>query len=158
MLPGQIRGPVEAARIDHRHDAHPVTGGLELIPALTANQAGERAESGEFEIQVGASSRDIRAQRSVTLQSTEKLNYRFSEFSFFREFWSNPELRPLLIELMPNWVHSHVGDGQPPEQAAIQDFILDQPLIKFPYFTGGEVDAGQIRAFVEQCNSMTFTP
>lgn len=116
------------------------------------------AESGDFQVLVGASSRDIRLHETVTLQSTESLNYRFSEYSFFREFWSNPELRPQLIELMPKWIASHVGDGQPPEAAAIQDFILDQPMIKFPYFTAGEVNADQIRAFITQCNSMTYTP
>lgn len=116
------------------------------------------AESGEFEILIGASSRDIRQRHSVTLQSTEELNYRFSEYSFFREFWSNPELQPLLIELMPNWLGDHVGDGEPLARAVIQDFILDQPLIKFPYFTAGEVSADQVKAFIARCNTMTYTP
>ena len=70
------------------------------------------AESGDFQLLVGASSRDIRLQQGVTLQSTEKLNYRFSEYSFFREFWSNPELKPLLIELMPKWLGSQAGEGK----------------------------------------------
>ncbi len=116
------------------------------------------AETGDFQILIGASSRDIRLRQGVTLQSTEALNYRFSEYSFFREFWSNPELKPLLIELMPKWFASHVGDGQPLEDAEIQDFIQDQPLVKFPYFTAGEVNADQIKAFVVRCNTMTFTP
>jgi beta-glucosidase len=116
------------------------------------------AESGGFEILVGASSRDIRHRQTVALQSTEKLNYRFSEYTFFREVWSNPELRPLLIELMPNWFASRAGDGQPVESVTIEDFIQDQPLIKFPYFTAGEVNAGQVKAFVERCNSLMFTP
>ncbi len=116
------------------------------------------AESGEFEILVGASSRDVRLRQGVTLQSSEKLNYRFSEFSFFREFWSNPELKPLLIELVPKWIASQVGDGEPLENAVIQDFLQDQPLIKLPYFTAGEVDADEVKAFVTRCNSMTYTP
>jgi beta-glucosidase len=116
------------------------------------------AESGEFQILVGASSRDIRVRRGVTLQSTKDLRYRFNEFSFFREFWANPELKPLVIELMPKWLASHVGDGEPLEEALIQDFIQDQPLNKFPYFTAGEVSAEQIRSFIAQCNEMTFTP
>ena len=94
----------------------------------------------------------------MTLQSTEELNYRFSEYTFFREFWSNRELRPLLIELMPNWFASRAGDGQAPETVVIEDFIQDQPLIKFPYFTAGEVSADQVKAFVARCNSLTFTP
>ena len=116
------------------------------------------AESGDYELLVGASSRDIRVQHGVTLQSTEKLNYRFSEYSFFREFWSNPDLKPLLIELMPEWLGSQAADGQPLEEAVIQDFLQDQPMIKFPYFTMGEVNGEQINAFIARCNAMTYTP
>jgi beta-glucosidase len=116
------------------------------------------AESGDFQLLVGASSRDIRLRQRVTLQSTEKLNYQFSQYSFFREFWSNPELKPLLIELMPKWLGSHIGEGKPLEEAVIQDFLQDQPMIKFPYFTMGEVNVEQIKGFIAECNSMTFTP
>jgi len=116
------------------------------------------AESGDYELLVGASSRDIRVQHGVTLQSTEKLNYRFSEYSFFREFWSNPDLKPLLIELMPEWLGSQAADGQPLDEAVIQDFLQDQPMIKFPYFTMGEINAEQVSAFIAKCNTMTYTP
>ena len=94
----------------------------------------------------------------MTLQSTERLNYRFSEYSFLREFWSNPELRPLLIELMPKWLGSLTAEGRPVDEAVIQDFLLDQPMIKFPSFTMGEVNAEDISAFIEKCNSMTYAP
>lgn len=116
------------------------------------------AESGDFRIHVGASSRDIRLQQTVTLQSTEVLNYQFSEYSFFREFWSNPDLRPLLIELMPEWFASQAGDGKLPQEAVIPDFIQDQPMIKFPYFTAGEINLDQVKAFIARCNSMTYKP
>jgi hypothetical protein len=36
--------------------------------------------------------------------------------------------------------------------------LQQQPLIKFPYFTGGEVDEQAIKAFVEQINQLTFNP
>ena len=116
------------------------------------------AESGNFEILVGASSRDIRLQRQVRLQSTQQLNYSFSEYSFFREFWSNPDLKPLVVELMPNWLATHVADGQPLEEANIQPFLQDQPMIKFPYFTMGEVSAEDIRAFIARSNALTYVP
>ena len=31
-------------------------------------------------------------------------------------------------------------------------------MIKFPYFTVGEVNAEQIKGFIAECNAMTFTP
>lgn len=116
------------------------------------------AESGKFEILIGSSSRDIRLQGSLTLSNTEKLNYKMSNFSFFSEFWSNPQLKPLLIAFMPNWIKAMTPEGKPVEEAKIEDFLQQQPLIKFPYFTGGEVDEQKIQAFVEQINKLTFNP
>jgi beta-glucosidase len=116
------------------------------------------AESGAFEIAIGASSADIRLQQTIRLQSTLALNYAFDEFTFFRVLWEDDQTRPLLIGLMPDWIGSHVAEGEPPEQAEIPDFLMDQPLAKFPYFTGGEVSRQQIDALVERCNSMTYAP
>ena len=116
------------------------------------------AESGKFEILIGSSSRDIRLQGSLTLSNTEKLNYKMSNFSFFSEFWSNPQLKPLLIAFMPNWIKAMTPEGKPVEEAKIEDFLQQQPLIKFPYFTGGEVDEQKIQTFVEQINKLTFNP
>jgi len=116
------------------------------------------AESGKFEILIGSSSRDIRLQGSLTLSNTEKLNYKMTNFSFFSEFWSNPQLKPLLIAFMPNWIKAMTPEGKPVEEAKIEDFLQQQPLIKFPYFTGGEVDEQKIQAFVEQINKLTFNP
>ena len=81
-----------------------------------------------------------------------------TEFSFFSELWSNPQLKPLLIEFMPNWIKAMTPEGKPVEEAKIEDFLQQQPLIKFPYFTGGEVDAQKIKTFVEQINQLTYNP
>ena len=116
------------------------------------------AESGKFEILIGSSSRDIRLKGSLSLSNTEKLNYKMTEFSFFSEFWSNPQLKPLLIAFMPKWIKAMTPEGKPVEEAKIEDFLQQQPLIKFPYFTGGEVDEQKIQAFVEQINQLTFNP
>jgi beta-glucosidase len=116
------------------------------------------AESGNFELLVGSSSRDIRERRQVTLQSTRSLNYSFTQYSFFREIWSNPELKPMLIELMPNWLRSQAPDGRSASQARVENFLQDQPMIKFPAITLGEIDAEDVKAFIQRCNSLTFTP
>jgi beta-glucosidase len=116
------------------------------------------AESGEFEIVLGASSTDIRLSETVHLDSAQKLNYAFDEYTFFRVLWENEKTKPLLIELMPAWIASHTVDGKSPEEAEIQDFLLDQPLVKLPYFTAGEVNREQITALIEKCNAMTYRP
>ena len=116
------------------------------------------AESGDFEILVGSSSRDMRLNGSLTLTNTEELNYKMTEFSFFAELWSNPQLKPLLIDFMPKWIKAMTPEGKPVEEAKIEDFLQQQPLIKFPYFTGGEVNEQQIKAFVNKINQLTFNP
>lgn len=116
------------------------------------------AESGEFDILIGSSSRDIRLTGSLNLSNTEKLNYKMTKFSFFSEYWENPQLKPLLIEFMPKWIKAMTPEGKPVEEAKIEDFLQQQPLIKFPYFTGGEVDEQSIKAFVEKTNQLTFNP
>ena len=116
------------------------------------------AESGEFEILVGASSRDIRLRGALNFQNTEALNYQFTEYSFFAEFWNNPQLKPLLIELMPAWIKSLTPEGKPLEEARIEDFLQQQPLIKLPYFTRGEVSEANIKAFLDRCNKLTYSP
>jgi len=116
------------------------------------------AESGEFDILVGSSSRDIRLKGSLNLNNTEKLNYKMTVFSFFSEYWENPQLKPLLIDFMPKWIKAMTPEGKPVEEAKIEDFLQQQPLIKFPYFTGGEVDEQSIKAFVERTNNLTFNP
>jgi hypothetical protein len=81
-----------------------------------------------------------------------------TEFSFFAELWSNPQLKPLLIDFMPKWIKAMTPEGKPVEEAKIEDFLQQQPLIKFPYFTGGEVNEQQIKVFVDQINQLTFNP
>jgi len=116
------------------------------------------AESGEFEILIGASSRDIRLRKNLSFKNTQALHFKMNEYSFFSEFWSNPQLKPLLIELMPQWIKSLTPEGKNLEEADIQDFLQQQPIIKFPYFTLGEVDKEKIRAFIERCNKLRFFP
>ncbi len=116
------------------------------------------AESGDFEIAIGASSADIRLTETIRLRSTQELNYAFDEFTFFRVLWEDEQTRPLLIELMPDWIGSHAPEGRPPGEAEIPDYLLDQPLVKFPYFSGGEVTRQQIDGLIDQCNAMTYLP
>lgn len=115
-------------------------------------------ESGEFKIALGASSADIRLEDSVQLQTTRPLNYAFDKFTFFRVLWEDDQTRPLLIELIPEWLGSMTGEGRPLSEAKIHPYLLDQPLVKLPYFAAGEVTGDQVMELIEKCNAMTYLP
>lgn len=116
------------------------------------------AESGEFKILVGSSSRDIKLEETVELNSTQKVPLAYDEFTFFREYWNHPEARELLKELVPNWIKAFTPEGKSMDEAEFNDFLIDHPMIKFPYISGGEVNAEQIKEFVNKCRKFTFTP
>jgi beta-glucosidase len=116
------------------------------------------AESGEFKIAVGASSRDIRLTETILLQSTQEVPLAFDEYTFFREYWDNPQTREFLKELVPNWINGFVPEGKAMDEAAFHDFLIDHPLIKYPYITNGEISMEQVFGLVEKCKGLTYTP
>jgi beta-glucosidase len=116
------------------------------------------AESGEFKIAVGASSRDIRLTETILLQSTQEVPLAFDEYTFFREYWDNPQTREFLKELVPDWINGFVPEGKAMDEAAFHDFLIDHPLIKYPYITNGEISMEQVFGLVEKCKGLTYTP
>ena len=116
------------------------------------------AESGEFELMIGASSRDIRLSGRVEFASTRKLHYRLDEYSFVSDLWKEPALRPLVIEFIPRWLSNFAREDQPLDEVSIHPFLAEQPLVKMPMITGGEVTDAQVRDLLERANRLTFTP
>lgn len=116
------------------------------------------AESGYFNIQLGASSRDIRKSATVYLQSTQAIPLAFDEYTFFREYWDNKQTREYLKQLVPRWISQWIPVGKTADDAIINDFFLDHPLIKFPYITNGEISREQVLEFVEKCKDLKYTP
>lgn len=116
------------------------------------------AESGEFVIGIGASSADIRLSETIELSSTQELNYAIDEYTFFRALWEDEKTQPVLIEYLPNWIASQTAEGKPLKEAEIQPFLMDQPLIKLPYFTAGEVSKKEVMELIARCNRMTYRP
>ncbi len=116
------------------------------------------AESGEFKIMIGASSREIRLSETVAMKSTQKVPLNYDEFTFFREYWDNPDTRELLKELVPNWIKKSVPEGRTMDEAEFQDFFIDHPIIKLPYITDGEVTRRQVMEFAGKCRNITYTP
>jgi len=116
------------------------------------------AESGEFDILVGASSRDIKQTSTVSMNSVQQVPIGFDRYTFIREFWENEETRKYIIELAPNWVKSWTPEGKTPEEAEIMGFFLDHPIIKLPYISGGESTRENIMEVLEECKGLTYNP
>lgn len=116
------------------------------------------SESGDFTIKVGSSSRDIRQGVDVTLRSTQSVPLEFDEFTFFTEYWNNPQTREYIKELMPKWIGNFVPEGKTMDEAQFNGFMIEHPMVKYPYITNGEITSKQVKVLVEKCRGLTFTP
>lgn len=116
------------------------------------------AESGEFVISAAASSRDIRLSQKVNLQSTQAIPLAFDEYTFFIEYWNNKQTRKILLDYMPNWIRGIVTEGNEAEIREYQGFMVEHPLIKYPYITHGEITHEQVKELVEKCKNFTYIP
>ncbi len=116
------------------------------------------AQSGKFDIKVGASSRDIHLAETIQLNSTQQVPLAFDEYTFFIEYWENPQTREYIKEMMPNWLEANTPEDKPLDEVDIDAFIAYQPVIKFPYFTGGEISRQEVKELVEKCKGLTYQP
>lgn len=116
------------------------------------------AESGEYVISAAASSRDIRLSETVNLKSTQEVPLAFDEYTFFIEYWNNKQTREILLEYMPNWIKGIVTEGDEAEIREYQDFMVEHPIIKYPYITHGEITHEQVKELVKKCKEFTYTP
>lgn len=116
------------------------------------------AESGDFEIRIGASSRNIKLTESFTLQSTQNVPVMASQFTFFKQLWQRENTRALLIQLMPKWIKNFTPKGKELNEANFPGFMVDHPMVKYPYITNGEVTQDDIKNFIEKCNELTYKP
>lgn len=115
-------------------------------------------ESGDFILHLGSSARDIRLSEKIYLTSMQELALAFDEFTFFIEYWNNSETREFLKELVPNWIGQFVPEGMTMDDADFQAFLVEHPLIKYPYITNGEISHDQVKELVKKCAGLTYRP
>lgn len=116
------------------------------------------AESGEFVVSAASSSRDIRLSQAVNLQSRQQVPLAFDEYTFFKDYWKNPQTRELLKQMVPGWIKGFTPEGKTADDAVFNDFMVEHPLIKYPYITNGEISPAQITELVKKSQGMTYTP
>lgn len=115
------------------------------------------AESGDFELRLGSSSGDIRLRQTFAYTSVDAVQIAIDEYTYISTLWKHKESRHALCRVIPDWLKQFTPAGKAVEEAVIDDFLLDQPVIKLPHFTLGEINFQGIHELVELCRKMTFT-
>jgi beta-glucosidase len=97
-------------------------------------------ENGDFDILIGASSRDIRCKETVTLQSTMQLPTLLNEESTMREWLDDPRgkvvFAPMYQQMMAGTKQAMAGDGDESEMIGmdIMSMLMDMPLASILHF------------------------
>jgi beta-glucosidase len=112
------------------------------------------AESGEFELLVGSSSRDIRLKESIILRSTETIPVQFDRLTFISEFLNNPKTRAMTLEVLKPWIMTFGKPGQSVEQISVHGFWIDHPIEKLHHLSRGLVTKSQADALLKKAQEL----
>lgn len=94
-------------------------------------------DEGEYDILIGASSRDIRLRANVTLVSTQQLSSNLNIDSTMREWLNDPKGKPLINEIIVqrvNLIKAQKADIEINEKQVKEEllkWIVDMPLLTF---------------------------
>jgi beta-glucosidase len=118
-------------------------------------------ESGEFDILVGKSSRDIVSKKTIVVESTVKLPQVYTASSSFSDVMEDPaamkECQPLWDAVASLFEAESPSDGGDPAQKAIIEqmtvnMIKVMPLRAAINFGDGSVDYEQLNAILDKIN------
>ncbi len=93
-------------------------------------------EAGEYDILIGASSKDIRLNTTVTLESTQELSSILNMDSTIRDWINDPKGKPIIDEIMTqrvNYIKSHNPDLEIDEEQMKEELLssaIDLPLLR----------------------------
>ena len=114
------------------------------------------AESGEFRLLAGSSSRDIRLSRSVYLESEETLPFICRPNTTMGDIMDQPKARPHIQALIDSYISAMNMDGDLSElgestKLMMEAQLRDNPLRVMVSFTGGAVSHKDIE---DICNAI----
>lgn len=116
-------------------------------------------ETGEFDIMIGQSSRDIVLTKTVTVESTVKLPLVYTTDTTMGDVMKNPRAAQIIQDLLK---HGLFGDGGNSEGEAASEAMSEEmnaammeymPL-RGPVSFGGKVTMADIQALVDQLNAL----
>jgi len=117
-------------------------------------------ESGDFTVEIGASSRHIRLAKTIRVESTVELSVKFTVNSIFLDLMKSPKAMAVLAPLI-NGVMQSMGMDQAGSDAASAAISKDMaeamlrymPLRTVASFSGGQISYDQLCFLVDQINN-----
>jgi beta-glucosidase len=116
-------------------------------------------ESGEFEIMIGSSSRDIVLRSTLNVQSTTEIVPTFHRNTTMGDLMENPKASPLLAQLqnMAPQPESHSDSKSESQSEVVTEEMMKaimqyMPLRALLPFTGGAMTEEMLAALLEQLN------
>lgn len=98
-------------------------------------------ETGDYDILVGSSSRDIRAKSTLHLKSTRDFEKTLTKDNSLKEWLENEEARKLLKQIFPE------GEGDRPEGTS--EWMKNLPLKKLTLLSQGKITEEMIEELIE---------
>lgn len=116
-------------------------------------------ESGDFEILIGKSSRDIVLRETVTVNSSRKLPVRYTEDTIFGDLFDNPAAMEIVKPVIDAYVKGIMSGGSESSTEAISQEMIDSMMRYLPIhaimsFSAEPVDPAGIREIVEKLNGL----
>ena len=120
-----------------------------------------QVETGEFEILIGASSRDIALRDTVTVESTVKIPFHYTTDTTMGDIMSRPEAWKLVQSVLSKGMfgqNSGVSEGGDAAKEAISDemnaAMLQYMPLRGPVSFGGGVSMADVQKLVDRLNAM----
>mgnify|MGYP000621355037 CR=1 FL=1 len=111
-------------------------------------------ESGDYEILIGSSSRDIRLKNSVKVDSSLELPEKYSINTTVGDLMADPEKKELFNELLNNYLAGQdLMEMLGGENREMMEALLKyMPLRSLVMFSGGAVNRAQVEEIVAKLN------
>jgi beta-glucosidase len=110
-------------------------------------------ESGEFEILVGKSSKEIELKETVKVNSTVTIKKKYDRNSLVRDLLEDPETEKIIIDLIDSILEKIKEPGKEKEEVNnVIKWIMDMPLRGLVSFSKGTFNDEMLQKFLEVLN------
>ncbi|MBD5515121.1 MAG: glycosyl hydrolase [Lachnospiraceae bacterium] len=117
-------------------------------------------ETGEFDIMIGKSSRDIMLTKTVTVESTEKLPFVYTTDTTLGDVKKDPKAWEIVQGIMSKGLFSEEQGNSEGESAAeamtqeMNDAMVEYLPLRGPISFGGQVTMADVQALVDKLNAL----